>query len=427
MTNRIFHTVSTVACAALVMMPAIVWAADECCDPAAAAPAPAGGAFCGEHQVYESECGICQPQLAATLAAGESLKVRLASERSSTLGGLTTAAPGSQAAAGGISAYAEIDYDRNRLAHVTPLVGGVIQKVHVDIGERVESGQILVEIASSELASAKHNYLASVLERDLREQDVQRERRLREQKIAAERDLQEAEAAFARAEAAAASAAQNLKNLGLDDAALKSIEQRRDSTASYFLRAPFAGEVIQRHAVLGEAVAPGEALLQVADLSQVWLELSVPERALPVLRRGQPVTAHFDALPGTQVSGTVDWIGSGLDPRTRLLQARAVVANPDRMLKAGLFGEASIEAGAGADVMSVPVASVQTVDGASFVFVQEEVDLYQLRRVDLGLRLGDQVAVNAGLGTTDAVVIAGSAALYTEFLKSKLGAGCAHE
>ena len=387
----------------------------------------AGHVFCGEHRVPEDECGICQPQRAALLVPGESMKVRLASARSAELGGLTTATPGTRAAAGGIRAYAEIDYDHTRLAHVTPLVGGVVQRVEVTVGSRVAAGEVLMELVSSEVAAAKHTYLAAVLERDLQEKDRARERRLFEQQIAAERELQEAEAAYARAEAAAASAAQNLLNLGFDRAQIAAIERDRDTAARYELRAPFAGEVIQLHAVTGEAAAAGESLLQVADLSQVWLELSVPESALSLLRRGQAVTATFDALPGVTVSGTLDWVGSGLDPRTRLLQARAVIANPDGLLKAGLFGEATIHAGAESEVMAVPIDAVQSLDGHQFVFVQEEPDLFQLRRVDLGLRLGDQVAVTAGLAPGEPVVTTGSAALYTEFLKSRLGAGCAHE
>jgi cobalt-zinc-cadmium efflux system membrane fusion protein len=377
--------------------------------------------------VPEAECGICQPQRAALLAPGESMKVRLASARSAELGGVATATPGTRAAVGGVSAYAEIDYDHTRLAHVTPLVGGVVRQVNVVVGSEVRAGEVLLELVSSEVASAKHDYLATVLERDLREKDLARERRLFEQQIAAERELQEAEAAHARAEAAAASAAQNLLNLGLDREQLAEIERTRDTAARYELRAPFAGEIIQLHAVTGEAAAAGESLLQVADLSQVWLELSVPESALPLLRRGQAVTASFDALPGVTVSGILDWVGSGLDPRTRLLQARAVIANPDGFLKAGLFGEATILAGTTSEVMAVPVDAVQSLDGHQFVFVQEESDLFQLRRVDLGLRLDDQVAVSAGLAPDDPVVVTGSAALYTEFLKSRLGAGCAHE
>ena len=62
-------------------------------------------------------------------------------------------------------------------------------------------------------------------------------------------------------------------------------------------------QAARMHAVRGEAAAAGESLLQVADLSRVWLELSVPESALPLLRRGQPVVARFDALPGVTVDG----------------------------------------------------------------------------------------------------------------------------
>jgi cobalt-zinc-cadmium efflux system membrane fusion protein len=385
------------------------------------------GAFCHEHDLPESECGICNPELAAVLTPGEGVKVRLSSARSAALAGVRLATPVHTAITAGVQGYAEVDYDRNRLAQITPLVDGVVQRIHVDAGDTVTAGAPLVEIASAQVAAAKQTFLTTRQDQRLRRQELERERRLHEQQIAAERAVQEAETAYVRARNAAAAAEQNLRNLGLDDEAVARIGATGDITARLTIHAPFDGVVIERDATLGEAVEHWASLLRIADLSRMWLELSLPESALPLLRPGLPVTAHFSALPGREIAGELVWIAAGLDVRTRMLRARAEVANPDGQLKAGMYGEAEVALEGAETALAVPLASIRRLEQRPYVFVHEADDLYVLRSVALGGRFGERVAISAGLASDDRVVIEGGYALYTELLKSRLGAGCAAE
>jgi len=167
--------------------------------------------------------------------------------------------------------------------------------------------------------------------------------------------------------------------------------------------------------------------MRVADLSRMWLELSLPQSALPVVEAGLPVTARFDALPGREVRGELVWVASGLDERTRLLRARAEVPNPDGRLKAGLYGQAEVSlAGAGA-ALTLPREAIRDLDARPFVLVRRDAGLYALRRVALGPRQGETVAVVAGLGPQETVVTGGGFAVFSELLKSRFGAGCAEE
>lgn len=387
---------------------------------------PADGLWCGEHRLAEASCGICHPELAGGLQVGGELMVRMPSVRSAALAGLVTERPAAAAGALTVRAHAELGYDRNRLARIPSRVDGIVERVLVDVGDRVAAGQPLLEISAVEAASAKQAYLAARLDEEFARLDLARERGLHEQAIAAERELQVAAAAAARAEAVLAAAAQHLRNLGLDKDAVAAVAAGGDTSDRLLVRAPFAGEVIARDAVRGEAAVRQQTLLSIADLSRLWLELYVPQEALPHLVPGQPVTARFDALPGREVSGVVTWIGSELDRSTRLLAARAEVPNPDGLLKAGLYGTAAIATGGAAQVrLTVPVGAVQDLEAATFVFIRSEQDLFVLRRVELGPRLGDRVAVLAGLDPADEVVVTGVQTVATELLKSRLGAGCA--
>ena len=415
--------------------------ADECylCDPslvrddhagedrAGRTREASGALYCGEHDLAEAVCGICRPDAAANLEPGDELLVRLPSARSAELAGVAHGSPQRGSAAGQVRGYVEVDYDRNRLAQVTPRVGGIVTRVLVDLGDAVTAGQPLVELASTRLAAVKQAFLDTRLELDLRDQELARARRLHTEEIGSERELQAATAARERAAARAAAAEQNLRNLGLDDAAIARVATTGDTSARLVVRAPFAGEIIDRTAVLGESVAADAALLRVADLSRMWLELSLPQSALATATAGLPVIARFDALPGREVAGELVWVAAGLDQRSRLLPARAEVPNPDGRLKAGLYGQAEVALAGAVAALSLPRDAVHELDQRPFVLVRRDTDLYALRRVTLGPRQDDAVAVIAGLQADETVITGGGYSIFSELLKSRFGAGCGEE
>lgn len=405
---------------------------DECylCDPSRRSPTATsahGGLHCAEHDVAESACGICHPELTSDLEPGGEMLVRLPSIRSAELADVTFGNAQVGAATGGVSGYVEIDYDRNRLARITPRVAGVITRVLVDVGEDVAEDAPLLEIASTQLATAKQDFLDARLELELRTQELERSRRLREQEIGSERSLQEAAAAMKRAATRAEATEQNLHNLGLDQDAIAGVAESADTSGQLVIRAPFAGQIIDRDAVLGESVTPESHLLSVADLSHMWLDLSLPQSALVVVETGLPVVAKFDALPGQEITGRIVWIATALDQRTRLLPARAEVANPGGKLKAGLYGRAEVGPARGTAALTLPRQAICDLDQRSFVLVRRAEDLYALRRVALGPRQGEAVAILAGLDPDETVITGGGFSVFSELLKSRFGAGCAEE
>jgi cobalt-zinc-cadmium efflux system membrane fusion protein len=388
------------------------------------ASAPSPGLYCAEHDMPEAECGICQPQLAAGLQPGESLGIRMPSARSAELAGLTIERATRGIAGETLELLGEVRFNDNRRARVTPLAAGVLTDIRIDVGDAVEAGQVLAVVNSPEVAQAKSAYLTALSEREVSAANYDRERQLVEENIAARRDLQAAEGEHRRAVLAVRQTRQQLLNLGFAEDDVEAIERDQSASSDLPVRAPFAGVVVERSAALGEAV-DREALFEVADLTTMWIELAVPEGKAGRLARGGPVNVKVEALNGGTIGGEITWISPQINESTRMVRARAAVPNPDGALRHGMFAQVSASLEAPRETMQVPTDAVQNIDGDPFVFVRTEPDLFVLRRVAVGpTSTAGSTAILAGLDANDAIVTGGGFTMRTEFLKSRLGAGC---
>ena len=380
------------------------------------------GLFCSEHQVPEAECGICQPQLTASLNSGDQLQIRFESNQSASKAGIQTLPARQSTVQASISAFCEVAYNGNALARITPFAAGIVRKVLVDVGEEVEVGDVLIELHSTEVANAKSAYVSAFVDYGLKEQTSERERRLAEKSISSEREVQEAEAALQTAELKLRTSRQVLLNYGITKIEVNAIRDDRDTSAVLYLRAPFRGTLVERDAVVGEAVEPGRRLFSLVDLETMWLSLSVPADQAELLHKGLLVEAKF---AGNTVRGEVEWVNTSIDERSRMLRARAVVSNVDRKLSAGTFGDALVFVAGPQVSVEIPRASVQRFEGHPYVFIKLEDDLYSLRRVTaIEDHSKDSVAIIAGLSPGESVVSEGAFTVMSEFLKSRLGAGC---
>jgi cobalt-zinc-cadmium efflux system membrane fusion protein len=407
---------------------------DECflCHPELANEATTSGGSiaglqCMEHELLESECGICHPDLAADLEPGEALKVRLESAESASHAGIRAAPPNEARNREESSFLARVTWDQNNYAHVTPLAGGVVREVEANVGDTVRKGQRIATLNSPEIARAKSAYLSARAEEELTLTVLERERRLVKERVSAQQDLDQAKAEHLKATNETAMARQHLLNFGLTEQAIRHLAATGSTSSALDILAPLSGTIVDRHAVAGEVVRPGDAVFAIASLATMWLELSIPENRVASVSLGQEVVATFDAQPGLRAEGQVTWIGSSVDESSRMVKGRAEVPNPDRMLRNGMFGQARLLSSMANERLVVPRDAVQYLDDRAFVFVRLSNDLFELRRVVLGAADGPRMQIAQGLAADDDVVIEHSFTLKAELLKSRLGAGCVHD
>lgn len=384
---------------------------------------------CEEHGVLEKECGICHPELADVLQPGQGLKVRFESMESAKKAGIGFANPLSGKGLSDSTFLCSVSYNQNLFARITPLAKGVIQRVLADVGDTVTKGDVLVEILAPEIAKAKSEYLMALANKSFKKTVFKRKKELRNEQIASQGDYEMVATEYELAKSTAAAAYQKLLNYGFDNDDIAQIENTRSMTSMLQVLAPFSGTLIDRHAVAGESVEPGDITFKIADLSTMWLELSIPEDRSDSVSIGDTVEAVFDVLPQTRISGTITWISTGIDEKTRMLKGRAVVPNPDLKLKHSMFGQVHVVPKRLTTSLYVPIESLHRFgpERLAFVFTKLADDLFEARRVETGSKNGEYVEILKGLMPEDQVVAAHSFTVKSEFLKARLGAGCVDE
>lgn len=188
-----------------------------------------------------------------------------------------------------------------------------------------------------------------------------------------------------------------------------------DSLVDYPLRTLIDGIVIEKHLTLGEAVDRDGQAFVVADLSTVWVELSLYQKDFGRVRPGQSV--RVQAVAGASAAdGEISYVAPAIDPETRTATARVVLANPDRTWRPGMFVVARTHDSVPAEVL-VPADSVQMRDGQRVVFV-ESADGFVPRVVTLGREGATQLEIAMGLAAGERV-----ASGNTFLLKAELGKG----
>jgi cobalt-zinc-cadmium efflux system membrane fusion protein len=382
---------------------------------------------CKEHGVPEEECGICHPALLDNLLPGQGLKVRLKSSESAVKAGVKTAIPIAGSSLANLVFMSRITYNHNQLARITPLAGGVVKRVLADLGDVVSKGQVLVEIVSPDIAKIKSDYLSALANKALKELVFKREKDLVKKKISSQQEYEQALAEYQVAKNTTMMTHQQLLNYGLTEEQIRKVVEMRSTSSHLPILAPFPGTLIERNAVIGEVVKPGDVLFTLADISTMWLELTVPEDRLSFLKVGDLVEATFDALPKVSVRGRLIWLASSIDEQSRMMKAHASVLNPNSLLKHGMFGKVRILPEHTVNGLRVPADTIHHVDGKAFVFVKLSNDLYEIRRVSLGGKENNHIEIVEGVTPQTEVVVTHSFTLKSEFLKSRLGAGCVDE
>lgn len=385
----------------------------------------AGDGLCPEHRVPEAVDALCQAGHIGDLLPGEGMKVRLAAEDAAAKAGVRTSSPRQMALADGAGLHGRIVFNRERLASITPLTSGVIRQVHAQPGDAVQPGEVLIEIAMPELAGIQADFIASRAQLEQLEAAYQRERELLDRGITSRQEFQQAEAAFREARSRVEKFRNQLANHGLTGADLKTLVASGRPTAAVALRAPFGGVIIDLQSATGEAVNAGTLLMTVADLDPLWLELSIPESGIFQAEAGASIQARFDGLPGQIFAGRIFQVGAVVDEKTRTLKALAEIPNPGHRLRVGMFGSARILSSEAVARLMVPQDAVQSIDGQPYVFIQDEPDLFELRRVETGASQEGFLAIVAGLAPGEPVVSGQGFALKSEVLKARLGASCA--
>jgi cobalt-zinc-cadmium efflux system membrane fusion protein len=329
---------------------------------------------------------------------------------------LGTARPRSVARRSSVTAAGKVDFVPSRVARVGPPIAGRVGTIPVVVGQKVGRGTVLVTLESIEVGRARADYSAAKTRLDQTKAETERESQLRAGGATSDRAVLVAQTDQLQAQAQLRAAEDRLATLGLGVAT---------NGQSVALTAPIAGTVLQVNARVGQPVGTTDTLVVVGETEQVWLAVDVYERDVGKLHVGDEVRVSSIAFPGRVFLGKVDQLGAVVDPERHVLEARIVLPNDDGALKPGMTASARIlgaALGDGGTALVVSRHAIQTVDGQPFVFIEREPGKYEMRPVERGPELDDDVEITRGLDAKDVVVVDGSFILKSEALKAQMGA-----
>lgn len=307
-----------------------------------------------------------------------------------------------------------VNFDADNVADVGGRIEGRITRMLVSIGDKVQKGDALVEIESNALGEAMADLLSARANLIAADNHAQRETDLGERQLSSAPVVERAKAAAKALRAESRGAEQRLLAMGLTQADLAALDNGA-APRRITLRAPIAGEVIERYAVLGQVVNPTHPILRIADLSSLWVELDVFERDLANVAEGNKVEIVSETHPGMVFGGAVSYVDATIDVSTRAARVRIEVLNPERLLRPGQFVHARLmTAGEARDAMNIPRRAVTRVDGETTVFLVIGQDRYVARSVETGPATGEYIEIVRGLLEGDELVTEGAFVLKSE-------------
>src|SRR6056297_2728992 len=261
---------------------------------------------------------------------------------------------------------------------ITSRTTNIVTRIAFREGQRVEEGDLLVELENKEIRAE-----LAVAEASLGESRSQyeRARQLADTQAISASSLEELLAAMQVAEARVQAARARLENT--------------------LVRAPFSGKIGLRR------VSPGTVITTLDDLDPVQLEFSVPEAFLGVLREDLTVSARSPALQGRQFRGRIDSVDTRLDPVSRSILVRAILENEEDLLKPGMFLTVALQMRR-SDVLMAPEQAIVPERGQHFVYVVAPQDRAARRQVELGQRIPGAVEIVSGLAAGDRVITEGT-------------------
>jgi cobalt-zinc-cadmium efflux system membrane fusion protein len=318
------------------------------------------------------------------------------------------------------TAVGTIDFNQNLLVQVFSQYPGKILKAFFNLGDEVKQGDILFTIDSPDLLQAESALLASAGVLELQTRTLARYTQLIRAGGSAQKDVDQATSDQQTAEGNFKAAKNAVRIFGKTDAEVEQILASRKVDSTLLVPSPISGRIITRNAAPGFLTQPGNAPApySVADLSTMWMIANVIETDAPAYKLGQEVEVKVPAYPDTTFRGHVTTVGSMIDPNTHRQLVRSEIADPEHLMRPGMFASFVIRTGDPVRSLAVPVSSVvREGDGTMTVWVTADRRRFVMRSVKVGIRQQDGWSqILEGLRPGELVVTDGAIFLSNKLL-----------
>lgn len=302
-----------------------------------------------------------------------------------------------------IRTVGRVEIDERQLARVNIKIEGWIDQLHVNYtGERVKKDQVLFTVYSPDLVATQREYLLA----------LKSGRRLGGSEFP-----EVAEGAKSLLEVSR----QRLQLWDVPEHQIQDLERTGTVLKSLHIHSPITGTVINKVALAGLHVNPGDELYTIADLSRIWILADIYEYELPLIKIGQQATVTLSYDPGTVLTGRVGFIYPTIDSQTRTGKVRFEVENRGEQLKPGMYANVELQVPLGTRLV-VPREAILESGERQVIFLHHGSGKLEWRTVRLGSQAGDWIEVVEGVKEGEHVVTSANFLIDSESrLKAAVG------
>ena len=312
-----------------------------------------------------------------------------------------------------ITATGKIAFNEDRLARILAPVAGQVVNLRVKVGDGVAAGQPLFYVTSREASAAVTEYLENRKDLELASKTYDMTKDLYDHESASRIALQQAENDLAKAKARMARSEYALKALNL------SVDGSPADT-KIPVQAPLGGKVVERAVTEGQFVQPdSNALMVIADLTNLWVLADIYETSLNRIKLGQKAEVTTAAYPDERFVATVSRISDVVDPNSHTIKVRFLVANPAGRLKPEMFASVNIYPEEKSTALAIPATAAFTESGQNFVYVQTAPQEFTRRLVEVTPDASGQLRVKGGLKAGEKIVTERALLLRQESTQQK--------
>ncbi|MBI5199544.1 MAG: efflux RND transporter periplasmic adaptor subunit [Nitrospirae bacterium] len=302
-----------------------------------------------------------------------------------------------------------VEYDEKKLYFVNTKVGGWIENLFVNItGQIVNKGDPLLAIYSPELVSTQQEYLEA-----LRAEKVMRESSFEDIKKGAESLLSVTR--------------QRFKYWDISEEQIRRLEQEGVVNRTMTIISPVKGIVIEKPAIKGMFINPGENLYKIADISTVWVQVDIYEYEMHLVGLGQTAKITFGSYPGKTFYGKVVYLYPYHEPTTRTMKVRIELQNQNFRFMPTMYANVEIDAVVSPKTLAVPDTAIIDTGERQIAIVDKGDGRFEPRLVKVGARAEGYVEVLSGLRSGEKVVTSANFLIDSESnLKAALGGIAGH-
>lgn len=297
----------------------------------------------------------------------------------------------------------KVECDPEKTINYSSLISGVVDRTYFSLGDKVQKGQIMLDMRSTELSALQAEKSSLETEEKIAEREQKTAESLYSDGMLSEKELFEAQGKLLQTQ-------NELKKIKSDMAVYG--VQKSDGTFS--IKAPISGYVISKNVSSGTTIAEGgEPLFTIADLNTVWIIVNIYAGNLQFVREGMEVDITSLSYPGEVFHGKISSISQVFDAEEKVLKARIVMKNPDLKFKPEMSVVVKLKNTDQTKCIAIPSDALIFDDNQYFVVIEQSTGSFVYKPVVLQGHNGEISYIASGLKEGEKVVVKNQLLIYT--------------